>query len=228
MSFAGVLEDSLAAFAGLNLEPMVLPDGFATRERHKDRGDLRLDTQCFRVGDRGEVRTALVSSPKIAIANLFFFPEPDWNLPLHVLELVVLGLRPVVGVLDGLCLLPGMALAPPLADRWREAHTRHPLARSDDMPDWYRACRSGHDFFVRPAEGGTLAPLVLAHGELWRVLAGWIATASPLPSAQTGPHRAALDAYKHRHLVNFPGSALLGQAFGKDWTMRYLREVLFK
>ncbi|MGZ8218419.1 hypothetical protein [Methylomagnum sp.] len=229
MSFYAVLDDSLTAFAGLALEPCLLPDEFTTQLRQKDHGPQQLTNRFFRVDERGEVRSVLITAPKIAIITLFFFPDPQWDLPVYALELVMFGTRPIVGVLDGLCLVPSMASEPPLIEHWRSARARcHLPQQTDDVPDWYRACRSGHDFFVRPTKTDTFAPLILAHQSLWKTLATWIAQAQAMPRQRVGPHRDALGAYKRHHAAHFPGRSFLKQGFGENWTERYLKEILFK
>lgn len=228
MSFAPLLDDSFAALGGLPGHPVALPGGYAKARRDEKQGVLELVNRFRRVGEWGEARGVLIAAPKIHIANLFFFPAPEWDLPLYVMNFVVLGPRPLAAVLDAACLLPGMAAAPGLAEGWRSMRARHGhIPQAEDMPDWYRECRSGHDFFVRPRDEAMLNELSAIHLGLWRDFLAGLPEAGRLSADRASAHRARLRDYKDHHRDNSPGLPLLRRSFGEAWTRRYLADVLF-
>lgn len=228
MAFDRLLEDSIAGLDGLPCSAIALPEEFAKASRPEKQGTLELTNRFFRIADYGEVRTVLISAPKIDIINLFFFPAPDRDLPLYAMNCVVLGQRPLAAVLDAACLVADMASAPRIAEQWQAARAqyRH-LPQAEDMPGWYRACRSGHDFFVRPTDGQALAELGQAHRALWRTFLDGIPEAGSLPPQLAALHQECLVNYKHHHRINSPGIPLLRRSFGESWTEQYLAQILF-
>lgn len=228
ISFAPLLDDSFAALDGLPGQPIALPDGYAKAQRDEKQGVLELANRFQRIGDWGEARSVLITAPKIRIVNLFFFPAPEWDLPLYAMNFVVLGPRPLAAVLDAVCLVPGMTSAPRVNERWRAARMRHQrIPPAEDMPDWYRECRSGHDFFVRPTDEAMLEELSRLHLELWRDFLTYLPEAPSLPDHLAITHRTQLKSYKDHHRDNSPGLPLLRRSFGEEWTRRYLTEILF-
>lgn len=229
MDFSALLDDSLAALAGLPRSEIALPEAYAQAARPEKQGTLRLSNRFFRIGDFGELRAVLIAAPKIHIINLFLFPAPHRDVPLYAMNFVVLGPKPLAAVIDAVCLAEGMPAAGPLATRWGAARARYGhLPQAEDMPDWYRACRSGHDFFVRPKDGQALAELADAHRHLWREFLLALPAAGLLNSGLTVQHAACITDYKHHHRANSPGVPLLQRSFGREWTEHYLARILFE
>lgn len=228
MAFDRLLEDSIVALGGLPCSPIDLPKEFARATRREKQGSLELSTRFFRIGDYGELRAAMISAPKIDIINLFFFPAPDRDLPLYAMNFVVLAHRPLAAVLDAVCLVAEMASAPRIAGQWRSERARYGhLPQAEDMPDWYRACRSGHDFFLRPADEQALAEVEQAHRALWREFLAGMADAEFLAPDLAAKHRECLASYKYHHRINSPGLPLLRRSFGETWAEDYLANILF-
>lgn len=106
----------------------------------------------------------------------------------------------------------------------RQAHAAYPFPSATNPPAWYRECRSGADFFIRPKDLAQLQTLHNVHKELWMRLNECLN--APLPALDTSAHHQALQAYKHHHRDNSPGISLLKQSFGETWTTRFLHECL--
>jgi len=205
----------------LPVTPLSLPAEYA--EIHQADKELHLRFEVLRLGQTGELRSVRIHAPKIAIINLFFFPQPGWDLPIYALEFVALGRRPVIGVMDLLSL--SQTYQSQTAALMQQAHQLFPLPNADDPPDWYTACRSGQDFFVRPCTEAEFDVLGQAHLFVWKTLLSWIAQATP--SEIEAPQLAAVLAYKTHHREHTPGLRLLESSFGKEWTREFLAGYLF-
>ena len=228
MDFVRIVEASLAALGPLRVAPVVLDERYACARRQEGGSPISLASRFFRVEALGEIRSVLVRSAKIQVANLFFFPAPERDLPAYVMEFVVAGGRPVVAVLDAPCLSPGLPCRERVPAEWGRQRRRYAdLPQAADAPAWYAACRSGHDFFVRPGGAGELARLGQAHADLWRMQAAWMASAGFLLERQQAAHRQAIAAYKRHHAVHAPGLPLLRRRFGAGWADAYMADVLF-
>ncbi len=103
--FANLINDSITPLASFdNFRESDLPAEFRHIERTKNSDILSLDTHCSTLGEQGEVRGLYISSAKIEVVNLFFFPNPAYALPIYAMEFVIISQRPQVGVIDMLCM----------------------------------------------------------------------------------------------------------------------------
>jgi len=223
MRFTELLSESVSAFADLGSVPVPVPRHFSEAVRKKADGELTMLTSRWAVADVGELRTAHIFAAKINVLTLFFFPSPHRALPVYCLEQVVFGNQPIVGVLDVVCLRP-MSCADRVKDFLVTERARYPqLQQADEMPDWYLACRSGQDIFIRPRDDGDLAALSDLHLTLLRqYMPDLLAQSETFADADAHQHLASLNAYKHHHQSHSPGIKLMNRSFGEAWTFEYL------
>lgn len=205
---------------------LTLPPGYAHAERAEKNGTLRLRNTFYALPERGELRAVSISSPKIDIVTLFFYPEPDRQLPVFAMEFVELGPRPIVGVIDLCSLLAGINST--TAHLLRTTRSAFPqLVQADDPPEWFQQCRSGDDFFIRPRDQQDLDELATAHLQVWQTLLTLAAQPRRLESAEALAHQQKIQDYKHHHRDHSPGLRLLNRSFGSEWTESYMRDHLF-
>lgn len=192
-----------------------------TRElASRESSGVRMDAFARLLPGLGEVRAVHIFSPRAEIMNLFFFPVV--TAPIFVIELVAFGKKPVVAVIDAKGVEPcGVALG---AEILRAAHARHPgLPRGDDAPAWFEECRSGHDFFVRPADLAQFETLATVLHEVWHDLRDKIPRCPPAGEADL----VAVQHYKDHHRLHSPGRPFLHRVFGEAWTEAFMRDFLF-
>jgi hypothetical protein len=226
MYFAKLIQDTLATLAPLGCSTVPLPDGLAQISRDEVDGVLTMATQFIAVADRGQLRIVHIHAPKINIVTLFFFPHSHWQLPVYCLELVMFGTQPIIGLLDSICLLD-MACAPQVGHFMKAAHQAYPhLQQSPDTPEWFQACRSGQDFFLRPQHMDDLAQLGELHlGLLQNAIKPLLATPQAFDNDGASRHQQQLQHFKHHHRINAPGLRLMNRSFGEAWTHHYMNTL---
>lgn len=210
-----------------NVREIQLEPDLRGAQRDKNGSLLTLSARCWKISRCGEVRGVYIVSPKIEVVNLFFFPAAAYALPVYALEFVILSGRPMVGVIDLPCLDAQEAMREQVSAWMAAAHRDFPLPAAADPPEWYRECRSGLDFFVRPHDIKELQQLHAVHLRLWQDLTQFIVPGEIPPARDEATHRRALQAYKHHHRDHSPGLPLLNNSFGAVWTRRFLSECLF-
>lgn len=215
--FESLWQESLARAATVkDSHPIALDPAYARATRDA----LVLETAFWQHGSHAQTRSVYIHAPKIEILNIFVFPEPDWAGPLYAMEFVALGGKPIVAVLEVLALSDHPPLKTSVEQWLTHAHQLAPMANDDAPPPWYQACRSGRDFFVRPARMADFAPLAQAHRVLWESVLAYV----PTP---THGQAKKLREYQQHHAENSPGRVLLAKSFGEDWTEYFLRNILF-
>jgi hypothetical protein len=217
---------AIAQEHGFKSRELGLPFAHAVSELPS--GTLTLTTQSQIAAGVGELRVMNLSSSKVDVVTMLLIPESHRELPLYAMQLVSLGGRPIVAVLDAHTLCGSAAMQTRSNVLLDEAKSRFPVSRSEDLPEWYRECRSGHEIFSRPeiVEGFD------GHcdGHLWLVrglLADYAGEGRMLTEAATADHRDRCSAYLRHHAVNSAGKPLMSRAFGEEFTHRYLDECLF-
>lgn len=183
--------------------------------------ETRLEARVRRGPEGWSLRSVLIESRKVAILNLFVFPDGGAAAPVYAMEFVRFGPRGVVAVLDLVDLAPGCASGRALLD---QAHARWPeLVNADDAPDWYEECRSGRDFFLRPSDPQRFSDLAAVHEALLRgALDAQRASDAAEPAA-----RDALAGYKRHHAAHSPGLPFLHRMWGEGFTTELLGGLLF-
>lgn len=227
----------LASALALFTDPLVeleVAEQFCQRRACLPGGDMHLSYARYQGACGSEVRHMRLASAKVDVQTLFVFPDPACEGAVFAAETVVLGRLAKVLVLDAPVLHGAQAAAqdpaaPARAGQFHQAMrslaSGHGLQNSEDIPDWYRDCRSGSDIFLRPetpARGQLLGAAFTAcayeAAALYRQHWQDQTRACDNPVA----HRAAIAAYKHHHHENSPGVPIMSRCFGPEWTQAFM------
>jgi hypothetical protein len=222
------LADTCLTLTGLPFHSLPLPPGYALAQAGPAANPVRCVTRHYAIAGRAELRSVFIESPRVQIINLFAYPRPEYAAPVFASECVQFGAKPIVGVID-------LASCPADHDCRRRAaatldaaHAAFPqLINADDPPAWFGECRSGHDFFVRPAAAGGFEPLFEAHFRLWTEWTAGLVDSTPTSPASTLSRSRWIKSYKEHHRVNSPGLPFLHKTFGEEWTEGLLRDHFF-
>ncbi len=229
MHFQTLIEETEAAFNGFSgFKKIELPERFAKNEHAELDGMLVLENRFYRFGEYGEVRIAHTFAPKINILAVFYFPDPGLQLPVYSMEFVMLGEKPIIALMDMVCLLKSMPVTNVVEELMRSSHAKHPeFATNQPVPEWFAQCRSGSEFFFRPHDRDDFNRLAQIHLGLLKQLTQLIRLADRYRQDDARRHKAELDGYKCHHQANSPGLRLMNRSFGAEWTQTYLAEYLF-
>ncbi len=224
----GLLQASRAALALVGFVPQEMPVEYVTARHALPSGEVAIDTWIHGHAAGHEARLALIRSPKIEIITAFLYPAATCSVPLYAMELVRLGPKPVVAVMDcaGPPDDPGLPAAHALLAAVRAEAPDLPPA--EDPPDWYAEARSGADLFLRPASVAGLHRAALLHLSLWSTLLLRLELASPRTAAAASAFATYTRGYKDHHRRHSPGIPLLTKCFGVDWTAGYLSDCFFR
>ncbi|MCU0754395.1 MAG: hypothetical protein MUE46_04640 [Xanthomonadales bacterium] len=225
---AGLLSASQSVLALAGFRPQRLPSDYVSRRHALPSGEVAIDTWIHADGCGNEARLALICSPKIEIVTTFLYPIAGRSAPLYAMELVRLGPKPVVAVMD--CAAPAddpslMEAQALLAAVRREAPG---LVQADDPPDWFVEARSGADLFFRPKDVAALHRAGLLHLSLWTTLLLRLAAAPAREVDAALAFASFARHYKDHHRMHSPGIPLLTKCFGGDWTAGYLADCFFR
>jgi hypothetical protein len=164
MVFQALIENTVAVFSAFPCQPLELPEQFAKIERHEQDGVLTIENHFFQIGKYGQLRIAHTHAPKINIIAVFFFPECDYQLPVYSMEFVMLGQKPIIALMDAVCLIQSMSITTIVKDFMALAHLAYPeFSEGEALPPWFDECRSGQEFFIRPRELSEFATLEKIH-----------------------------------------------------------------
>ncbi len=228
MRFNKLLEETIQCLDPYPSKEIQLPDEFAQVQREEKEGVLTLRNRFLDIGDYGQFRSVIISSPKINIITVFFFPLPCRQLPVFAMEFVVLGKQPIVGVVDAKCLLNTMECRFSISKTLEQIHLQFShLVQANDPPEWYQDCRSGNDFFIRPKDEIELDALSIVHSLVWRSTINLFMQSHTYNNSEASLHDTCIQVYKDHHRVNSPGYRLMNRSFGHDWTQEYLSNYLF-
>ncbi len=226
MTLNSVLERSteLAVAAGFRRKP--LDPELAQAEKPLPSGNLSCNAQSWEA-DAAELRVVSIESPKIQVISCFVYPHSAIALPLYAMELVQLGAKPIVAVIDAVA--PAHDPAQAIAQNWLEqAHCVYAdLKNADDPPPWFQACRSGLDFFIRPGDQTELRRVGSLHVELLGRYLHAIPDASQRTVAAAHRYEEFSRHYKDHHAANSPGLPLMQKSFGPQWTERFMQQCFF-
>lgn len=226
MSLSNLLDCSLDMAAVAGLRPLVLDAEMAYAEKTLPSGNLSCRAQRWRCA-AAELRVAWLESPKIQVLSCFVYPVSHVALPLYAMELVQLGAKPIIAVIDAVAPAqdPAQAFARACL---AEAHAAHPeLQNADDPPDWFQDCRSGVDFFVRPASQTEFAQMGSLHVSLLMSYLKALPAAARRTPSETAAFEHFSRHYKDHHAANSPGLPLMHKSFGPAWTERFMQQCFF-
>jgi Ferredoxin-dependent bilin reductase len=228
MTFQYLIEKTGAKFAAFSCQPIELPPQFSKIERLEQDGILTLENHFFRIADIGQLRIAHTHAPKINIIAIFFFPEYAYQLPVYSMEFVMLGQKPIIALMDTVCLMQQSAISTLVKDFMDSAHSAYPEFSQEEMPpQWFEECRSGHEFFNRPRDMSEFATLGEIHLSLVENVAKLFQKVEVFNQKCAALHKTNLENYKKHHKINSPGIRLMNRSFGEDWTNEYLTSYLF-
>lgn len=228
MFFETLIADTVRIFSALDCKSIALPGQFAKAVSAGHEVELTLANFFYNVADVGELRIAHTCAPKISIIAVFFFPYASYQLPVYSMEFVLLGQKPIVALMDMLCLIQPMATSTQVKGFMVAAHKVYPAAnQTDDIPPWFAECRSGDEFFYKPAHKDDFLQLATLHLQLVENVVTLVNNAEMFGQEKSEEHQLLLDAYKRHHAINSPGIRLMNQSFGAVWTEAYLSNYLF-
>jgi Ferredoxin-dependent bilin reductase len=228
MVFQKLIENTVAVFSAFPYQQLKLPEQFAKIERHEQDGVLSIENHFFQIADFGQLRIAHTHAPKINIIAVFFFPECDYQLPVYSMEFVMLGQKPIIALMDAVCLIQAMSILTIVKDFMASAHLTYPeFSEGEALPQWFDDCRSGQEFFIRPRELSEFATLEKIHLAIAENLTKLFQGAKVFDKANAALHKSHLESYKHHHKINSPGIRLMNRSFGEAWTNEYLTAYLF-
>lgn len=220
-----LLERSVELAGDMLLSRQPWPAEETNAERVLASGLLRLTSGGWYCQHQSEWRYTRVSAPKIEVVTHFLYPAPNSWLPLYAMEIVVFGGRPVVAVFDAVAMHQGSRGKQIADELLANAHLRFPeLVNADDAPAWYQDCRSGDDFFLRPAMHD-MPRVIDLHEWLWSAWFNALRAHERAPVDENSAQRVAN--YKRHHREHSPGLPLMQKNFGAHWTERFLAAHFF-
>lgn len=205
--------------------PLNIPEEFRHSTFSLKNDVLHVSCGSYYIFEYGEHRMVSILSGKIDILIWFFFPDPEWQLPVYAMQFVRLSAKPMIGVLD----LPTLYGQDTKIANMMSSHilTDVNVPYNSDIPAWYATCRSGYDLFTRPDHDDCFIALEKAHLRTLEVINGLTTTTREMSCSEMDTHAQAIQHYKHHHHINSPGLPLLNNICGKAWTDRFMSEWLF-
>lgn len=215
----------IALAAGMEFTS-VDPD-LACAEKIGPSGSLKCHGQRL-VCAAAELRIVLIESAKIQVLSCFIYPQDNIAQPLYAMELVQLGAKPIVAVLDAVAPPGDLSLSFAKSMMARAHHSVADLQNATDPPPWFQDCRSGYDFFVRPNSSEDLRRMGLLHLSLVSdyLLALTISATRDQSAAVTFAEFSRH--YKDHHAANSPGLPLMEKSFGSAWTEHFMQQFFFR
>lgn len=227
MNHTALIAQTLELVQALSPQQQNLPPEIAHISRTEQHGEMQLKNQFFKLAGVGELRSASVSSVKIEIVNLLFFPAVTTYLPVYAVEFVCLSAKPIVAVIDAKCLLAADNTLQVAQILQQAKASIDYLSPETQMPDWYLQSRSGNDLFVKSPSLAQMQTLMQLHLQIWQNLVELFVQPAVCPADLASLHAQHLQDYKDKHRLNYPGIPLLNRSFGEQWTTDYLKNYLF-
>ena len=226
--FGSLTEKTAAVFEAFPCQPVNLPCRFSKIERTEQDGILTLENHFFQIAGYGQLRIAHTHAPKINIIAVFFFPEYCCQLPVYSMEFVMLGQKPIIALMDTVCLVEPMPISKATKSFMAKAHADYSeFNKLEELPQWFKECRSGDEFFYRPLDAKEFLRLGEIHLSLIKNLTKLFQAVKPFDEVHGNSHKVLLESYKKHHKINSPGIRLMNRSFGEDWTHEYLSAYLF-
>jgi phycocyanobilin:ferredoxin oxidoreductase len=228
MHFQWLIEETEAVFKQCLCNKINLPGRFSSIQHDEHDGVLTLENHFYQINEVGQLRTAHTYAPKINIIAIFFFPEPNFQLPVYSMEFVILGEKPIVALMDMVCLVRSTPISDDVKRFMTSVHSQYPeFSQTEILPEWFEQCRSGFEFFFRPNQAEDFKTLSKIHLLLLKNLTQLLEKSEKYDEDKSLLHKANLDAYKLHHKINSPGLRLMNRSFGSEWTQEYLTSHLF-
>ncbi len=216
------------------MKRLLATSAFEARELEEDfservgRNGVRAASLCWAHPEGAEGRCALIYSERIEILNLMIFPWASERLPVFASELILMGGRVQVAVVDwqmpeGADALSGADAAELAGLHGKWAGT---LTPGGALPGWAERHFTPFCIYTRPrTEDETRA----VQGAFVEYLSRWLNRCRGRWGDKKmewcgGP---ALNDYLHHHVENTPGRPFLSKVFGEAWAERYFREFMY-
>ncbi len=184
-----------------------------------------------RLAGGGTHRGFVADGARLAVVSHFLWPDPALDAPCFAMEVVVLGRKPVVFVIDtpvfSASARPAAAAAMDAARQVLDAaRAAGGLAVVDDPdpPAWHAETSSGHDLCARP-EPGALGALVAAQQAAFEAVIEAVARAPRRDAQAAETARQEAQAWRTHHALHSPGRPLLGRVGGEAWRDAVLEPV---
>lgn len=209
-----------SAFSGLKV-----PAAFAQRE---GRNGVWATSFWWGHPSGAEGRCALIHSNRIEIINLMIFPEDASSIPIFASEIILMGGKVSVAVID-----------------WQMAGGPHEMAEEDErrlevlnsswsrglthggaFPDWALQHFSPHCIYARPKTAHETTGIQNA---FVGYLTAWFRFCARRMGVIPSYHRdkSLLDHYVNHHVEHTPGRPFLSKVFGTEWAESYFRHFMY-
>lgn len=222
-----VQEKSLSLLSQFPLQERKLPDQFQQALKPEAQGELHLTNRFIRLDNIGEVRNVIITSPKINIFNMMFYPEAHRPLPCYAAEFVCLSDKPIVAVIDAKC-LDGFSVGAQVGQLLVKARSSIDYRPEENsVSEWFDHCKSGFEILVRPKSSEEMLTLLQTHLTVWAGIAPLFDGPDLLDQRKSAYHQELIRHYKYQHAAHYPGIPLLNRCFGIEWTDNYINRYLF-
>jgi hypothetical protein len=226
VKLANLLTHSTDLARAAGFQQLNIATDLSCAEKSLPSGTLSCNAQRW-LGENAELRVVMIESPKIQVISCFVYPHASVALPLYAMELVQLGAKPIVAVIDAVA--PAQDPAQSFNHEWlgQARSANADLQNADDPPEWFQECRSGLDFFVRPSDQAEMQRMALLHNSLLMRYLRALPAAARRSALAAGEFEAFARHYKDHHAAHSPGLPLMHKSFGPDWTERFMQQCFF-
>ena len=226
-NFVALVEATEAWLAKeLTLTPLPLDPALRGAEGTWKGRPVTIETRAYQGGVVRYARIALLKGPGLEIGNLLCLPQVTHPLPILGADLVVLSRETGMVAVDlSPTLPPGPERDAQLASLVARRARQPSLPPGGALPDWCAAWFSPCALYTRvtpsqrEAASAAFQDFPSAFVDLARASSPRLDLLAQVASAQAG--------YAAAHLRDDKGLGLLAKMFGREWSERYLSEVLF-
>lgn len=222
---AGCEEAMHHAFEASAFSALQVPSRFA---EHEGKGGVRAYSHAWGHPSGGEGRCALIRSARVEILNLMIFPSVRDRVPIFASEIIVMGGKVNVAVVDWQMPEGPWSLQEvdrrglkALHDRWTQG-----LTHGGALPKWALEHFTPYCVYVRPV-GAEETPGV---EEAFRAyLEEWFGRCAIRMEERCHqqPGRDGLHRYLNHHVEHTPGRPFLSKVFGPEWAESYFRQFMY-
>jgi phycocyanobilin:ferredoxin oxidoreductase len=211
---------------GLGLSPLPLPADLAHASGSWKGSEITIETKAYGSDVVRYARFAVVRGAELQIGNVLCLPQENHPLPILGADLV--GVRAGTGMVAAdlsPTLPPGVGRDSQLALLAERRAGRPSLPSGGALPDWCTRWFSPHYLYTR-GSAEALQGIEEAFHDFVEIFATLARDSIPHPE-QASDIAGAQRGYLEAHLTDDKGLNLLGAMFGKEWSQRYIGEVLF-